>query len=291
MIAAHGRRGLLEVRDGRSLPYVLPGRGLAAVCGDRLACELVDGRAICRAVLPRTSELRRQPAAGGRTEVIAANLTHLAVVIATEPEPDLELVDRYLCAAELMPCAAAVVNGKADLGTVTGEALEAWRRIGYPVLTVSARRGSGVAGLDRWLSGGIGILVGQSGVGKSSLLNTLVPEAGLATGEISGSTGLGRHTTTASVMHRLPGGGRLIDTPGVRGFIPALQDPVRLRDGFREMAALAPRCHFADCSHRHEPRCAVLAALENGEVTRRRYASYRAMLAAVERLSASARPR
>ena len=287
VVAAHGRRGLLELPDGSSTPYLVRNRRLKVVCGDRVHWSLPPGSdtAVVDDLAARRNQLRRQSAGRGETELLAANLTHLAAVIAPQPEPDLFLVDRYLCAAELMGCSAAVITNKCDLGPFAEAELAVISALGYPVLEASSHGGTGLAGLAAWLGSGIGILVGQSGAGKSSLLNALAPSARLATGALSTATRLGRHTTTASAMHRLASGGRLIDTPGVRGFIPAIDDPRSVQQGFREIAVTAAHCRFADCMHGDEPACAVKAAVSSGTVNKRRYYSYRQVLADAQRIS------
>jgi ribosome biogenesis GTPase len=291
VVAAHGRRGLLELPDGSSMPYLVRNRLLKVVCGDRVHWSLPAGSetAVVEDLVARRNRLRRQSAGRGDTELLAANLSHLAAVIAPQPEPDLFLVDRYLCAAELMGCSAAVIANKRDLGPFAETGLAVIAALGYPVIEASSRSGTGLAGLSAWLGDGIGILVGQSGAGKSSLLNALAPAARLATGALSTATRLGRHTTTASVMHRLAAGGRLIDTPGVRGFIPAIDDPRSVQTGFLEIMAAAAGCRFGDCSHGDEPGCAVKQAVQSGAIDGRRYASYRQVLADAQRLSGRAR--
>lgn len=278
VVAAYGRRGLLETEDGARMPFLVPGRRLRACCGDvvRWGPDPGDDSALLLGIEPRRNELARQPPRGTRAEVLAANLTHLLVVAAPEPEPDLFLVDRYLCAAALMDCEAAVIHNKCDL---PGEPLaDEYRPLGYPVIRTSSRSGEGLDSVRDWLGAGTGILVGQSGVGKSSLLNALSPEADTETRALSEASGEGRHTTTASVLHRLPGGGALVDTPGVRDFVPALPEPRRVMAGFMEIVRLADECRFADCLHRHEPGCAVREAVAAGEVAGRRYDSYRRLL-------------
>jgi ribosome biogenesis GTPase len=154
----------------------------------------------------------------------------------------------------------------------------AYAELGYPLTRVSCTTGTGLPALVDWLGSGTVVLVGQSGVGKSSLLNRLAPAAAAATGSISRATGEGRHTTTASVLHRLVTGGRLIDTPGVRDFVPPIPDRRRIGAGFREIARESAGCRFLDCSHLREPGCAVRAALEQGRLDPRRFESYRRLV-------------
>lgn len=276
VVAAFGQR--LVVRDdaGEARPGFVARRGVRVVCGDRVSCRRVGetGELAVLEHLPRRTELTR-PDRRGRVEVLAANLDLLVVVVAPEPPVDPFVTDRYLAAAEAMGCRAVVAANKADLAAPAPPALGEYERIGYPVIRVSASERTGVEELRGALAGHCSILVGQSGVGKSSLLNALVPGTDLATGELSGATGEGRHTTTATVLHALPGGGEIIDSPGVRDYAPALDDPEIAVRGFREIAAAAPHCRFANCRHLREPDCAVKAAVEAGAICPRRYESYR----------------
>lgn len=286
MVAAYGQRLMVEDAAGRRHPAFVARRGLRLVCGDRVRW-MAEADAGDRAVverLPRDSELTR-PDSRGRSEVLAANITQLVVVCAPRPEPDPFIIDRYLAAAEVMGVAAAIVCNKADLpDSVPADLLDEFAGLGYPVLRASAAAGSGLAALQARLAGHNSMLVGQSGVGKSSLLNALVPDVELATAGISSATGEGRHRTTATTLHALPGGGELLDSPGVRDFAPALDDPRLAATGFREIVAAAGDCRFANCRHMREPGCAVKAAVETGAIAPRRYESYRRLLRLTEDL-------
>jgi ribosome biogenesis GTPase len=174
-----------------------------------------------------------------------------------------------------MDIEAAVVWNKSDLSAPRPDDLAAYERIGYSIIATSAAAASGLDSLRARLAGKISMLVGQSGVGKSSLINLLVPGAEVAVGEISAATEEGRHTTTASMMHTLPEGGRLIDSPGVRDFQPALDAAADVERGFRELREVAHDCRFSDCRHLREPDCAVREAVADGRISPRRYESYR----------------
>lgn len=277
VIAAFGRHLRLRAADGEELMARPFGRGMSIVCGDQVRCRKDAHHAEVHVleILPRRTVLHRSNLRGG-SEPVFANLRHLLVVIAPLPQPDLFIADRYLAAAESAGIMATIVLNKADLGidgALQGE-LQAYAAAGYPCVQVSAASGEGMTTLKVACSADITALVGQSGVGKSSLVRHLVPEADIAVGGLM-REGEGRHTTTASRLFDLPGGGQLVDSPGVRDFAPAVEhlDPRHL--GFLEVARLAGGCRFLDCRHFREPECAVRAALDTGAIHPRRYESYR----------------
>ncbi len=278
-IAAHGRRGILEDSAGRPRSYVVRSRQLRVVCGDRLSWQPGQSDEVTVVGIDnRRNALRRLDTGRHHTEILAANLSLLAVVCARLPAPDWFVLDRYLCAAADMGATPLIVVNKSETGLPATEELENYQRIGYPVLQVSALAGTGLKALAEQFSGQTGILVGQSGVGKTSLINRLVPGTEADTASLSRSTDEGKHTTTASVMHRLPGGGRLIDAPGVRDFLPVIDAQDAVQGGFPEISAAALNCRFTNCRHLREPQCAVKTAMEAGEISPRRYESYRRML-------------
>lgn len=276
VIATFGR--FLLIRDAGHNPQLARprGRDLDIVCGDRVLCEQPAGELLAVSVLPRRTVLRRSNLRG-RSEALVANLTLLVVVIAPVPEPDLFLVDRYLCAAECAGLAARVVLNKCDLPLDAArlEALQVYERLGYPVLQVSAHDPSTLTALRLALREHTAALVGQSGVGKSSLIRALALDADEAAVGGLMREAEGRHTTTAARLYDCADGGRIIDSPGVRDYAPAIDDLEARTLGFREVDALATQCRFLDCRHMQEPQCAVRAAVEAGSVDARRYESYR----------------
>ena len=290
VVATFGRH--LIVRDvaggeHRARPF---GRRLSVVCGDEVRCEL-DARhdeAHVVEVLSRRSCLYRSNLRAG-AEPVVANLTLLLVVLAPVPEADPFMIDRYLSAAASAGIRAALVLNKADLGAGPAAELTWYARLGYDCLACSARAGTGLTGLLALCRGELAAFVGQSGVGKSSLVRALVPQAEIRTAALLRDEE-GRHTTTASRLYELQGGGGLVDSPGVRDFAPAPDhlEPTSL--GFLEIAALAPGCRFDDCRHLREPGCAVRAAVEAGDVSARRYESYRRLRRLREQLLEAAGP-
>ncbi len=278
VIASYGQRGILRADDVR-LPYLLKGRKLRAVCGDRVSWipSSNDGEALVTAVLDRDNVLERPDSRGG-SEPLAANLTMLAVIMAPEPAPDFFIADRFIAAAEIMQARCLLVWNKNDLSGAPPSELDGYRKLGYDVVSTSATTGVGLAELRRNLDNGISMLAGQSGVGKSSLINQLVEDANVLTGQLSDISREGRHTTTASVAHDLGNGGLLVDSPGIRDFVPTISDVSKTQIGYTEIVARADQCRFADCQHTREPNCAVRAAVENGDISERRYESYKRLL-------------
>jgi len=293
VVAAFGRQAIVRKPDGSTLDARPQGRKLDIVCGDRVRCEhdVQHDETRIVAVLPRGGTLYRSNLRGA-AEAVVANLTRLVAVIAPAPAPDLFIIDRYLAAAASAGIGALVVLNKADLAgadAVWAE-LEPLRRAGYPVLRCRRDEPASVAALATALQQQTGVLVGQSGVGKSSLVQRLLPGTEIATQELDRDSE-GRHTTTASRLYDLPGSGALIDSPGVRDFAPAVSalEPGSL--GFVEVDQLATGCRFHDCRHMREPGCAVIAAVERGEFDARRYESYRRLRRLFEDLGRAAAPR
>ena len=269
---------------------MLSGRRLRTVVGDRVVWRPPDddGEGIVTEILPRETELLR-PDKHGRVETIAANVSKLLAVAAPKPAPDPFMMDRYVAAGVFMNIRPTIIFNKIDLLEETSSArteLDEFPRIGYAVIHTSAKTGEGLAELEERLKGETAILVGQSGVGKSSLLNALVPEADAATRTLSTASGEGRHTTSASVLHHLPAGGAIIDSPGVRDYAPAPVPAAEVARGFVEFTQAAERCRFGNCMHLREPNCGVKEAIEKGDISPRRYESYKRLVALMKKFEA-----
>jgi ribosome biogenesis GTPase len=227
----------------------------------------------------------------GVTEPVVANLSRLLVVLAPVPVPDLFVVDRYLSAAESGGIAGLLVVNKTELGIGAELAaqLDLFSAAGYRWFPCSVKTGEGIDAVLEICAGQVAALVGQSGVGKSSLVERLIPNAAVEVGDLVREEE-GRHTTTASRMFDLPRGGNLIDSPGVRDFAPAVDRLDGRSLGFVEVERLAPQCRFNDCRHMREPGCAVQAATETGGMSPRRYESYRRLRRLYEELTAARGP-
>jgi ribosome biogenesis GTPase len=260
--------------------------GERVAIGDRVILEqLGDGSCRIEEVLPRHSRLSRHSMAKRREQVLAANVDQVAAVFAvTRPDPDVQLLDRLLGVAELHDLPSLIVVNKTDLaaGSQIPEEIEAYAAIGYAVLATCAISGTGLDLLQERLTGRITVFTGPSGVGKTSILNAILPDLDLRVGAVGDRSGKGKHTTSAGLLIPLPEGGYLADTPGIQYFEPAGVDPADLAHAFREFRPLVDHCRFADCRHRAEPGCAVREAVAEGSIREHRHESYLSLLEAAE---------
>ncbi len=255
--------------------------------GDLVDFELkTDGTAMIRSIEPRQNYIiRRASNLSKEFQILAANLSQTVLVVTlVNPETNTTFIDRFLATAEAYRVPAILAINKIDLLTETDDRalLEAvaylYRSIGYNVHPVSAMTGEGMDELRSELAGKVTLFSGNSGVGKSSIINALVPDAGLRVGDVSASHHTGMHTTTFSEMLDLPGGGAIIDTPGVKGFGTIDFERAEVAHYFPEIFKVSADCRFGNCTHTHEPGCAVREAVEQHLISESRYASYLSIL-------------
>ncbi len=283
LVISHLGQGLaVETPDGNIMLCQTRRRLGDVAVGDRISWspseDGMQGRV--EEVLARSSVLVR-PGYAGKNRVVAANLDRVFVVISPYPQPDWLLVDQYLAVCEYRHIPAEIIFNKIDLAENKEQAvaeLNDYVRIGYPTHAVSARKGIGIAELKQSLHGHCSMFAGQSGVGKSSLTNALLPDKNLRTNEISLRSGLGRHTTTAATLYHVPEGGDLIDSPGVAVFGLADIKGQDLAWCYREFQAYMGHCRFNDCRHINDKGCAVREAVEKGEISIARHQRYLKLL-------------
>ena len=264
-------RGRLRLKGVRSTNPV--------VVGDEVACEADEGGDYVIAdILPRRNYvIRRASNLSKESHIIAANVDQaLLMASLRSPETPTEFVDRFLVTCEAYKVPVTILLSKLDLqdAAAVAEFRAVYEGAGYRVLEVSVREGRGVEEVRELLAGRTTLVSGNSGVGKSTLIQAIDPSLDIRTGEISESHHKGRHTTTFSTMYPLAGGGAVIDTPGIKGFGLIDIDEAELWHYFPEMMRVAPACRFYNCTHTHEPGCAVTAAVKAGEIAWPRYESY-----------------
>lgn len=269
VVAAYGRKCLIETADAQTLKAVTRGRNITPVCNDLVEYSVEKGLASIEVVAPREAVFWRYDRGGGR-RALASHIDQAVIVIAGKPAADHRLLDRYIAAAEIGGQDVLLLWNKSDLLSVDDELLGAYLKLGYPLLEISAATGTGLGELTARLSGKSNLLLGLSGVGKSSLTNALINDAAARTSALSDASGEGTHTTTAACAYTLEDG-CLIDTPGVREYHLWPMPVTELQRGYREIAERAPECRFNDCQHRQEPGCAVIEAVESGEINTLRY--------------------
>lgn len=286
---------LVRTDDGRAVECKVKGnfrlRGIRSTnpvaVGDGVTITETDGKqaAFITEIDERSNYIIRKASnLSKQSHILAANVD-LALLVATvaRPETSTTFMDRFIASAEAYRVPVCIAFNKTDdLSAEEREAMEylqtVYSDIGYPCFRISALKDEGIEELQATLAGRTTLLAGHSGVGKSTLLNRLIPEAHARTAEISEAHGTGMHTTTFSELFELPGGGALIDIPGIKGFGTFNMEPEEVAHYFRDIFEISADCRFSNCTHTHEPGCAVLDALETHRLAPSRYASYLSML-------------
>ena len=283
VIINYGKNQLVEDSSG-DIYRCVARRGLPQiVCGDAVEWQTTGNNSgVIETLQPRRTVLYRADGNDSQRPLVA-NIDQLIIEAALEPALDYFLIDKYCIAAELAQTEPLIIINKADLlQDKERERIESlireYRLIGYTALLTSALKNTGIEAFADRLAGKTSVLVGQSGVGKSSLIKRLLPDREIAVGKLSEASGLGKHTTTSTTLYHLPQGGHLIDSPGVRDFHLGKVAENELGNGFREFRPYLGQCKFNDCRHLSEPGCAIQAAVAEGNILERRMQSYRQLM-------------
>ncbi len=283
IISRFGAEALIELPSGEIVRATSRRKLQDLVCGDYVRWQQNGSDIVITKMLPRRNSLTRSYFRG-TPRTIAANIDQIIIASAVEPSPDWSMVDQLFVMAAIMEIAAILLHHKADqpCPDEIARIYQDYRDIGYTVLDTSTRQPESLEPLRKHLKKKTNVLVGQSGVGKSSLTNILIPKADILTQTLSETTGFGQHTTSNARLYHLPEGGELIDSPGIRDFTPPPIPPADVQKGFREIVALRVHCRFHNCLHVREPGCAVKDAVDKGEILRRRYQAYLNLLQQME---------
>ncbi|MDH5392192.1 MAG: small ribosomal subunit biogenesis GTPase RsgA [Gammaproteobacteria bacterium] len=281
VITNFGKTIIAEL-ENRELIRCSPRQNLQQiVCGDNVLIQKLDNKdAVVTAVLERESLLKK-PGFGGKLKPMAANIDQVVIVMSVSPPPNTYLIDRYLVATENLSASGLIILNKTDLAdenTDLKALLNEYRELGYNVLPTSIKDKNSIKALDLALNERTSIMVGLSGVGKSSLINTLLPEQNIRVGEVSAASGEGTHTTTSSILYHLPNGGEIIDSPGVRDFGLWNNSAEDVLYGFKEIRDLAGQCKFSDCKHDVEPGCVINKAVDDGLIKQQRFQNYKKII-------------
>ena len=279
VVATYRRHYAVTLPDGEILECVLKGRSMQIACGDRVGLARTAGGGAIESIAPRTSLLYRSDAF--REKLIAANVTQVVGVVAPDLGLDEELIHRWIIAAESQDCRFVLAANKSDLPEYSTllDRLAPFAALGYRIVELSAAHDA--TPIATWLSANHTVLVGQSGMGKSTIVNALIPAAGIRVREVSTALGTGRHTTTATTLYPLPTLGAdtwIVDSPGMKAFGLAHLDPGAIAEAFVELRPLLGHCRFRDCRHDAEPGCAIQAAVDSGLVAPHRVALLHSMI-------------
>lgn len=300
IITRYGQHADVETSEGEIVRCHIRRTVESLVCGDfviwrQYQQDESEFAGVIEAVEPRTSEFLRPDFYDG-LKPVAANIDQILIVSALLPELTPNIIDRYLVAVEQLHITPVILINKMDLMTednrqLVESTIELYQSIGYQVVTLSAKFEQNVEAVKELLIDKTSVFVGQSGVGKSSLVNAILPDVDIETKQVSDNSGLGQHTTTASRLYHLDNGGSVIDSPGVREFAMWHLENDEILEGFVEFRPYLNQCKFRDCKHQKDPGCAVKQAIEDGHISQQRYQSYVRILQTVTDITLRHQPK
>ena len=273
-----GKTGAVESIHGDRLNFLVKSQKLKPVVGDNVHwTRQADGTILVTEILEPNNQLERLNQFG-QQQIVASNVTQILLVTAPLPKPNFLLIDKFLLISELMDCNLSIIFNKVDLVENNDHTLQIYQKLNYPVVMISAKEKINLGPLFDLFNQQTTVLVGQSGVGKSTIINLLIPKDKIKTEALSNKNQKGKHTTSTSTMHPLENNGYLIDTPGVENLNPKILAIKEIENGFREIASLSSACKYRDCIHINEPNCAVNQALTKNEIATQRYNNYKKLV-------------
>jgi ribosome biogenesis GTPase len=289
VISHHGKELFAETENGDKIKCKIRQNLGDIACGDYALVQHAvgtkeedDSHNVVVAIKERSNLLVKKGFAGA-IKPVAANIGQLVIVTSLKPKPNPYLIDRYLTAAENLPAESLIIINKVDLMDYESKRLvdnmsELYRGIGYRVIVSSVKQETGIDEIRTELSNTTSILVGLSGVGKSSIVKAILPKENIKIGDTSEATGEGKHTTTVSALYHLDNNGVIIDSPGVRDFTPINNSIEEITNGFTDIRRFSGACKFSNCSHQNEPGCAIRQAISDGDLDERRFDNYQRMI-------------
>ena len=273
-----GKRGVIQTTSGDQLNFLVKSQQLKPVVGDNVQwINQQDRTTIVTRILEPLNQLERLNQQG-KQQIIASNVTQILLITAPLPKPNFLLIDKFLLISELMGCDLSIIFNKIDLVKDNNHQLQLYQNLNYRVVVISAREKINLNSLFNLLSHQTTVLVGQSGVGKSTIINLLIPKDKIKTEALSYKNQKGKHTTSTATMHMVKDKGYLIDTPGIENLNPNILDVKEIAAGFREITSFSHTCKYRDCIHINEPNCAVNQAIVNQEITIQRYNNYKKLV-------------
>ena len=276
--SVYNKTGMVELSNGSPEHFLTKNNKIKPVVGDYVLYEPLDEKTfLITEILESNNQLmrlntKRQP------QTVASNLTQILLITAPQPTPNLLLIDQFILISELMNCSLSIISNKIDLTDESPHSLHIYEELGYRLVEISAKYKTNLEHLLDLLNHQTTILLGQSGVGKSTIINLLIDNNHNKTDILSRKTKKGRHTTSAITMHRILENGYLIDTPGIENLRPNISAIKEFEIGFKEIHTHSEGCKFRDCLHINEPDCAIKKALKEGKITIKRYDNYKKLI-------------